>query len=173
MIMMTGMLLSDDERSDLEELAIRYQEALYQKAYSVLHSREDAEEAVQNLFLSMTRTGHVPKADAPGIRSILLIAVQRKAIDIYNDNKRRAVSDISELSDCIPDNSAQDPEARMVLKDAVKRLPAELQEILMMNVLLGWPPEKIAKHMGIKTNTVQKKIKKAKDMLNTILKGEA
>ena len=171
MILMTGMLLSDDERSDLEELAIKYQEALYQKAYSVLQNKEDSEEAVQNLFLSMARTGHVPKADDPDIKSVLLVAVQRKAIDIYNDNKRRAASDISEFSDFIPDNSAQDPEARMVLKDAVKRLPPELQETLMMNVLLGWSPAEIARRMGLKTNTVQKKIKTAKDMLDTILKG--
>ena len=172
MILMPCMALSDEARSDLEELAMKYQEAMYQKAYSVLRNKEDAEEAVQNVFLSMARTGHVPKAHTPGIKSVLLISVQRKAIDIYNDNKRRAALDISEISEMIPDSSAHDPEARVALKDAIKRLPPELREILLLNVLLGWSSAEIAGYMGLKTNTVQKKIKNAKDMLNAILKGE-
>ena len=77
------------EKQKLEEIYRVHGNMMMQTAMSVLHHREDAEDAVQNSILSMARHMHAV-GEVQDFRTISYVrtVVRNTAIDIYREKKR-------------------------------------------------------------------------------------
>ena len=96
---------NDGERRLAEELYLSYRGRMYGIAYSVLHNREDAEDAVMdavyNIVNNISRFASLPRNKT---ESLIVIIVRNAAINRYNRNRRRGVLPLDEEYENIPDS---------------------------------------------------------------------
>ncbi len=166
------LMASDDPREadNLTLLVRSYQDRLYNRAFKLLGNREDAEDAVQQLFLALVKNHSAPDINDPACLAILLVAVENKAKNIL---KNKARTGAEPLCDSVPGApSALSAEDIDLLKSAVGRLPDDLREAIVLNFYAGFTTKEIARFQNVKQDTVQKRIKRAKEMLREMLKED-
>ena len=165
------MALDDAQEADNLTLLVRtYQDRLYNRAFRLLGNREDAEDAVQQVFLALVKNHSAPDIKNPACTAILFVVVENKAKNILKKNKRTETDDLHDsVPIASPVLSGEDLE---LLKNAIGKLPDELREAIILNFYAGYTTKEIAKYQNVKQDTVQKRIKWAKDMLREMLKEE-
>lgn len=171
MLALLLMPLDDPGESDNLTLIVRnYQDRLYARAFRMLENREDAEDAVQQVFLALAKNHSAPDIKDPACAAILLTAVGNKARNILKTKNR---SETDELTDSVPAApSGLSGEDLDLLKSAIGRLPDDLREAIILCYFAGYTTKEIAKYQNVKQDTVQKRIKRAKEMLREMLKEE-
>ena len=155
-----------------EWLYTQFEKMLYRVAFRQVHNREDAEDAIIEAFLVLHKAGKLPDANDPRAAGLLAEVVKRKAIDIYNRNMKHETDisvDDTENGVVQLKVGTADPGDTLALKDAIKRLPKELQDVLVLNYYHGLSTKDIARIQNVKQDTIQKRIKRAKTMLNDML----
>ncbi len=168
MLMLLLLSIEDFETSDNVSLLYRkYAKSLWKIAYNVVKNHEDAEDAVGDAFESLIKRGTLLPADDPRARAQLIVAVKNRAINIYN-RKLREKSLRAELSEDQAIEQPPSPE-EMALADVIVRLPEELSELLVLYYYDGYTTKEIANAKDMKQDTVQKKIKKARELLKEML----
>ena len=165
------MALDDAQEADNLTLLVRtYQDRLYNRAFRLLGNREDAEDAVQQVFLALVKNHSAPDIKNPACTAILYVAVENKAKNILKKNKRTETDDLHDsVPIASPGLSGEDLE---LLKNAIGKLPDELREAIILNFYAGYTTKEIAKYQNVKQDTVQKRIKRAKDMHREMLREE-
>lgn len=99
---------------------------------------------------------------------------------LYGDKRRvRIVDPIPERFEemhtvghylyCSPDIGLAEEEDLRRLEAAIQTLPKALQEVLVLQVVYGWPLAQIAKDLGIPEGTVKSRIFRAKQALKELL----
>ena len=170
--MLALILLSveDFDTSDNVTLLYRkYAKLLYKVAYNVVKIHEDAEDAVSDAFASLIKRGTLLPADDPRARAQLIVAVRNCAINIRRRELLRAhvpEEDMQAVSDHIP------PDEEVIIADAIARLPIDLSELLVLYYFDGYTTKEIAGMKDLKQDTVQKKLKKSRQMLKKMLTEE-
>ncbi len=169
---MFALLLSieDLETSDNVSLLYRkYAKLLYKIAYNVVRTREDAEDAVGDAFANLIKRGTLLPSEDPRARAQLIVAVRNCAINIRRrENLRTHAPEAAVQS--FPDTSSRETE--FMLAETIARLPEELSELLVLYYYDGYTTKEIADAKGMKQDTVQKKIKKARELLRRMLSEE-
>ena len=126
------------EASFLEGLYHAHYRLLYGQALRVLRHEQDAEDAVQNAMLRLSKK--VPllmELQSNKLLSYLVITVRNTAINQYNQREGR-LSHMTELSlEAVEDSSLADPEAQVVdqaavsqIKQAIRLLPPREKDAL-------------------------------------------
>ena len=174
MLLFLLMAMDDPTAAGNAELLYeQFEKMLYRVAYRQVHNREDAEDAIIEAFLVLHKTGRLPDANDPKAAGLLAEVVKRKAIDIYNRNMRQG-TDISiddiETESLKQSSGAADPGSGLFLKEAIKRLPQDMQDVLILRYYHGFTTKEIAQVQGLKQDTVQKRIKRARELLKDQLK---
>ena len=173
MLLFLLLAMSDPYTAQNAELLYaQFEEMLYWVAYRQVHNREDAEDAIIEAFLVLYKAGRLPEANDPRAAGLLAEVVKRKAIDIYNRNMRHGTDlSVDDTENGVIQLTARtaDPGDILALKDAIKCLPQELQDVLVLNYYHGLSTKEIAQIQNVKQDTIQKRIKRAKTMLNDML----
>lgn len=170
--MLALILLSaeDFDTSDNVTLLYRkYAKLLYKIAYNVVKIHEDAEDAVSDAFASLIKRGTLLPADDPRARAQLIVAVRNCAINIRRRELLRAHApeeDVQAVSEHIS------PDLEVAVADAIARLPEELSELLVLCYFDGYTTKEIAEMKDLKQDTVQKKLKKSRELLRKMLSEE-
>ena len=110
--------------NDLDNILISHAERFYRVAFHLLESREDAEDAVQELYLKLYESNHLLNAVsnplAYGISVLKNICIDRI--------RRRAVRKSGPVDERIPLEEAP-PDSRAVLKDLLESLMTEMDKL--------------------------------------------
>ena len=123
------MALDDHEEADNLTLLVRnYQDRLYNRAYKLLGNREDAEDAVQQVFLALVKNHSAPDINDPACPAILFTAVSNKARNILKIKMRTETEELDAGVGVAESGLAQ--EDIDLLKDAIGRLPEDLREAI-------------------------------------------
>ena len=174
MLLLLLMALDDPSAAaNAELLYTQFEKMLYRVAFRQVHNKEDAEDAIIEAFLVLHKAGRLPDAADPKAAGLLAEVVKRKAIDIYNRNTRHETDlsvDDTENGVIQLQANTTDPGDSLSLKDAIRRLPQELQDVLILYYYHGLSTKEIAQIQGIKQDTVQKRIKHARELLKEQLK---
>ncbi len=168
--MLALVLLAADnieEGDKLIDLIREYQNQMYKAAFNVVHNRQDAEDAVQNTFLYLIKHRKMPDPSDPKAGLLLLISVRQRAINIYNYNKSHTHISLQDIEDTAEQDSSAERAAEIA--DAVEKLQPDLQELLLLRYTEMLTTSEIAALKGMKPDTVQKKLKKARQKLHDIL----
>lgn len=167
-----------DEQSDkdkFKELYYTYRQDMYKVAFGILKNSADAEDAVEQAFLSIAnnfdRILEIPKKE---IKAYIVIVIRNTAINLYNKNKR-----ITEHSTTLNDNNisvqinALENYEYEYLLMAIKKLPQKYKDIIYLYYLEEFSAKEISKMLNVNINTVYKRAERAKEILKNILeKGE-
>lgn len=163
--------IADDNMASLRLLYEETSAGVYSFTLSMLKNREDAEDAMQDVYLSIHRSAHLY---TPMGRPMEWIMTVTKNICI---SKLRARNKLKSLSDedkpiAFPDISRS--EDRMLLNEALKILTDEERKVIILKTVAQLKHREIATVLGIPQATVRSKYRRAlKKLKQYLTKGGA
>lgn len=166
-------LLTTDSRAGLRAAVEQYSGYVRTIVYSKLGgsaSAEDIEETVSDIFLMFYKAAEKRGFELRSAQALLSVIAKRRSTDVYRSLSGRAETiPIEELSNQLPDEEQTPDPRREQLLAAVKSLGKTDEEIFVRKYYLGQKSADIARDMGMRCNTVDKRIsrglKKLRDML--------
>jgi RNA polymerase sigma-70 factor (ECF subfamily) len=168
-------LRSQQEDEAFELLVRRQSRFVFRVAYAMLRNSHDAEDVVQETFLSLYRSGawrHMKDE-----RAFLARATWRQSIDRLRANPRHQEDDARVLVD-LP-SLEEDPEQTILFADrqaAIHRLidalPEELRQPLALSTVEELNSREIAAILDIPEGTVRTRLMRARQMLKQKLAAQ-
>lgn len=166
--------LNSSEKSQLKDneeifsgLISQYATDLYRYAYWLAGSKDVAEDLVQDTLMRAWKSAHKLN-DTKAVKSWLFTIVRR-------ENARRFERKQVELSDT-PTNEVAENHAQydtsteaFVLRRAIRELPVEYREPLVLQVIHGYSQKEIAEHLGISTAGAGTRLFRARQKLRELL----
>lgn len=169
MMIYLAMIDTPEERDLFEVIYTKYRYLMLHVANKVLQNHHDAEDAVHEAFLSVIKNfDKFSDVESPKTRSLIVLIVERKAIDILRKKQRENLLEINEDILGIEMTAPGDHG----LADAMTRLPAHYREILLMRYDNGLTTREIAKLLDITESGVRKLLGRAKRVLQDELQKE-
>ena len=161
-----------DDPSDkvkFEQLYLHYQAFMYQVANNILQNKQDAEDAVHNAFLSIAK--NIEKVGEPISRrtqGYIFIIVERKAIDLYRERKRKECDELieDEIGISYPSPDEHD------LVWCITQLPPRYRQAIFLKYSHGYSVKEIADILGISHAAASKLDQRAKKKLEEICREE-
>lgn len=84
-----SVLDTAEDKTEFEDLYIKYRQRMYAVAYKILHNIEDSEDAVHNAFLKIADNFEmIKKFSCQELQSYIVIIVRNSSINIYRKNKK-------------------------------------------------------------------------------------
>lgn len=153
------LLKAEDDQAAFRILYNRYWERLYKKALSRLGNDSDAQDAVQEIFISLWRNKHTITA-SPTLSSYLFTALKYCIIKkVYRKAKRGVHLPIflAEFRDPQPgsDEIAQYKEVQSIIASEVAALPDRMKEIYRLSRNENLPTPEIAQRLQLSEQTVK------------------
>lgn len=169
MLIYLQMFDTPDERTKFEQLYLTYRGLMFHVANNILNNEHDAEDAVHQAFLSVIKNFEkISEVRCPETRALLVIIVERKAIDLYRTKQRSAVVPLEEavhgIAFSIPEDSG--------VAQAMERLPGRYREVLMLRFKLGYSTKEIGELFDMSQESVQKLVWRAREALRKSLERD-
>ena len=163
------MLDTPEEKIRFEKIYLKYRSLMYHVADSILHNRQDAEDAVHNAFLRIIK--HFKKFQNTPVQDLTpLVAVIARNEAISLQRKRRsevplkAWDGIAETSEAVTDYRT--------LIEIFTRLPQTYRAVMEMKLLLGYSDGEIAIKLGLSKTAVSTRIGRGRQLLRSIVEQE-
>jgi RNA polymerase sigma-70 factor (ECF subfamily) len=153
-------------------LVKRHLRAAHAVALAVLAEQADADDAVQDGFLSALQ--HLDSCSpAEKFRAWLLTIVRNRALDMKRRGRVRAVDALEEdtvhTNEPSPLEMAERSELNDRLESAIETLTDTQREVLMMHDVQGWKHAEIAHLLGLAESTVRVHLLHARRRLRALL----
>ena len=163
------MLDTPEEKLRFEQIYLKYRGLMYHVANQVLHSPQDAEDAVHNAFLRVIK--HFKRfqdARAEDLAPQLVVLSKNEAISLLRKKKDEAPLEDGETlvaeSGDIMDYRA--------LVDSFTRLPQTYRAVMEMKLLLGYSDGEIAAKLGLTKTAVSSRVSRGRLLLRDIVEQE-
>jgi RNA polymerase sigma-70 factor (ECF subfamily) len=166
----------DGDAAAFESLVKRHIRAAHAVALAVLGEMSDADDAVQDAFLSAMQ--HLDSCwPTEKFRAWLLTIVRNRAFDLKRRGRVRSVEVLEEgtaqARDASPLEMAERSELNERLSAAIGTLTDTQREVLMMHDVEGWKHADIASLLGLAESTVRVHLLHARRKLRTLLQTVA
>ncbi len=167
MLMYLSLIETEGDKSKFEQVYHRYKQLMYYKANRILENTKDSEDVVHESFLKIIdNLEKIGDPTSPQTRSFVVIITENKAIDLYR--RRHAKVPLPLYEDAIPGLSDAVEEHELVAQ-AITSLPEHYRAVLLLKYAQGYSTEEIAEILSISTETVKKRIQRARVKLQTLL----
>ncbi len=144
----------------------QYADQLYRVALSHLQHREDALDAVQDVFLKLHSLNKQFR-DSEHERAWLLRVTINRCHDLARRRNIRAYTPLDEIEHV----AATDDDRPQVLSE-VDRLPQALKSAVVLHYLEGFSVEETASILKLSPSAVKMRLSRARDSLRMSLQGE-
>ena len=155
----------------------RYKNYLLTLANGLLNDRQEAENVVHDAFVSFARS--VKQLTLTGsLKSYLSACVCNRARDIIRSRGRQSAvySNLANPTDLQmdgPEDNAIKQEESARLKQALKTIPYEQREVILLHIKAGMKLKEIAQLQNSSVSTVNGRYRYGIDKLRSILNSEA
>ena len=170
---MTSSAARAPRLADLEALYDAHNRQAIGLAYKVLGNLGDAEEVVQEVFLSAWRSGHQYDPARGSQHAWILAMVRNRSIDVLRARKRRPVQP---LADGVDPPDMQDVTAQAAsnvdaaaARVALDSLPPEQKEVIELAYFGGLSHTEIAAQVEVPIGTVKGRIRLGLDRLRVAM----
>lgn len=137
--------------NEIKEIWLPLSDRFYRVAYHILESQEDAEDAVQELYLKLIKTpGKLTDIQDPAafgitiLRNICIDTIRRREKRKSEELHEYMVADVSS-----PDKAAAEKDKLRILIHEIDKLPPKQSMVLKMRTLEGLEYDEIAKRTGL------------------------
>lgn len=166
--------LRRNERDALAALYDAYGRIAYGLAYRVLGQAGDAEDIVQESFLSLWRQADRLDAKRGSVRSLLLTIVHRRSIDVLRRRAgriERALDEAQPIASAAPDpvEFASQAEERERIQGALQGLPAEQRAAIELTYFRGLTIAEMATQEQIPLGTAKSRLRLALERMRKTL----
>jgi RNA polymerase sigma-70 factor (ECF subfamily) len=172
----TGVLPKAAQGDDaaVRECLARFGPIVWGLARRLSPTREDAEDAVQEIFLDLWAHGGRYDAARASEEAFVAVIARRRLIDRRRHASRRpALDPIESAAEAAsPGDSAELVAEAALAARAMKDLRAEQREVLRLSVAQGLTHEEIAAHTGMPLGTVKAHARRGLLRIRSILSGE-
>ncbi len=168
------------DESALAALYDRYDSILLGLLLRILHSRAEAEDVLQEVFIQIwQRAANFDEARGRGFTWLVTLARSR-AIDrlrSLNSRQRAADASLREVNGSVGDASedAYHAEQREIVRDALAQIPEEQRRALLLAYFEGLTQSEIAARLGQPLGTVKTRMRsgmaKLRDLLDQKMLG--
>ena len=152
----------------LEQLYDQYAHALFRYAVSLLNSAEDAEDAVQEVFVKIARE-HRRLSRIRNMKAYLFIATRNSAYGILRRRLRGERLQEELCSDYLTRPAAEEELQSDAISKGFITLPIEQREVLVLHIYDGLTFKEIAKTIGSSTSTVTSRYRYGIEKLRKVL----
>ncbi len=166
------------DRRAFETLVSRHERAVFRLARAITQTNEDAEDVLQETFLSAFRSADGFRG-AASVRTWLLSITRNAAIRHEIRESRLPVTDVSAEELRLDAGWGSDPEAIVIaaqqqrqLRDAVDSLPSQYREILILRDLEQISGEQVALLLGTSLGAVKSRLHRARLQLMAKLREQ-
>jgi RNA polymerase sigma-70 factor (ECF subfamily) len=163
--------LAEGREDALAELYDRFADSLFQVAQILLGSRQDAEDAVQEVFVGLVRVRQrLPEVE--DIKAYVFTALRRAAARVAAARKVERPLPPDEMEQVsAPQPQGLATESSVRLERALRSLPPDQREVIALKVDGGLTFAEIAAVLGIRPNTAASRYRYALQKLRLALEG--
>ena len=159
--------------SDLETLYDVHHRQAIGLAYRILNDLGDAEEIVQEVFLSAWRSAHTYDPSRGSTHTWILSMVRNRSIDVLRARRRRPVQPLAEDVDLpdpadVPTQAASNVDAQTA-RDALDALPPEQKQAIELAYFGGLSHTEIAIQLAAPIGTIKGRIRLGLDRLRVAM----
>ncbi len=157
--------LKAGKKQAFNQLFYKHQQKLFYFSYKLLHSRDDAEEIVQEVFIRVWEHRTTLKEDLPFEAFIIRIAKNL----IYNKARHR-VNEFAYKNYCMKhvpttlhctEQEVNYNALETLTTDFIEKLPPKRKTIFVLSRMRGYSNKEIASQLNISVSTVENHINKA------------
>ncbi len=169
------MIGSDSDRELVESLYERYEQMMYNVAFSILHNRAEAEDAVQTSFVRIIdNLQNIFEKGCHNHAGYFVIIAKNVAINMLNKQKKHPMESIDEHYELSVDSYVETELLSRLganeISEAVNSLSEIDRDIMYLNLYEEMQAKDIAELMGMQPNTVSVHIYRARRKLAEILR---
>lgn len=154
-----------------------YSQGMFQIAYGILHDVQHAEDMVAEAYIRVAKNiNRIAEIPTDKHRSYLKMIIRNICIDYYRsihptDTVYEIPLDLSDNSSG-PEDIIVDRITVEAIAQAISELPDKYRDVLKLSYLYDHTTEEIGIALNLSTNTVHKRISRAKKLLKVILTKE-
>jgi RNA polymerase sigma-70 factor, ECF subfamily len=161
-----------------EEFALlvhRQSRFVFRIAYAMLRNSHDAEDVVQEIFLSLFRSGAWRQMNDE--RAFLARAAWRQAIDRLRANPKRNEDNADVLRELVtheadPEQTLLQADSQSIVHRLIDALPEDLRQPIALSSIQELNSREIAAILGIPEGTVRTRLMRARQMLKQKLSAQ-
>ena len=184
MISMILMSIEDEkQRSDVEQIWNLYGKIMLAKAYGILGNMQDAEDAVQEAFLRISKNAeNFSEPKSPDTIALVSIYTRNVAINMYRRNKKRneLFGNDGDLDNVISAAAESEDIAQLIVNDetveivrrAINLLDEPYKDVILLKYYYHKKNIEIAEVLGVDANTVNGRVFRAKKKLKELIGEE-
>lgn len=167
----------EDDRAKFEILYHTYRKRMVLTAYSVLHNKDDAEDAVHDTFIKIARNmKSIDEPESDRTLSYLIKATKNNAINLHNKNKRRneliKLDDVENMTDEQFFDKLSLTESYVKIVAAIRSLDDTYRDVMFYHFVKEMKIKDIADLLGKKNSTVHQQLIRGKKKLIEILEKD-
>lgn len=158
---------------DFETLYLSWQKQMILVAEQILRNRQDAEDAVHNALLRISRQQHTLPQEERSLRAYMLTSARHAAYDLLPKQRKEADIDtivMADTDDLFQKIVASEDYQRLL--KAIGQLPEKYRDVLMLRYVQELTVEEIAILLGKNRSTIHKQLSRAKGLLLRIYEKE-
>lgn len=174
MLIYLSMLETPWEKSKFEQIYHTYRNLMLRTAYRILGDAKDTEDVVHQAFLKIIENFEkIDEIKCHKTRSFVVTIVERTAIDLYRQRKRRSAIPMDEESINVPAPSQiEKAEGYTDLERAMATLPARYRQVILLRFDDGLSYEEIARLLSTTPANVRKLVERARAQLRAKLEEQ-
>lgn len=162
--------LKSGDHQAFKEIFMRYWDVLLNSAYKRLGSKEEAEEIVQDLFVSLYHKREALDIHT-SVEGYLKTAIKSRVLNYYRSryiHEKYIESVLAEnqlFSSRTPDQALYQKELSVRMESSIGKMPAKCREVFLLSKIESLSHRNISEKLQISVSTVEKHIRKAMDIL--------
>ena len=163
------MLDTPEEKARFEQIYLKYRGLMYHVADSILHDRQEAEDAVHNAFLRVIKKfSKFQNTPAKDLAPQIVVIARNEAISLLR--KRKDTDPLEDWGGFA--ETAEEVSDYHALVDTFTRLPQTYRAAMEMKLLLGYSDGEIAAKLGLSKKAVSVRISRGRQLLRDIVERE-
>lgn len=179
MLIFAMLVSSEEDRTKLEQIYIKYKKLMYYIAMDILKDTHESEDVVQNSIIKTAK--YIEKIDdinSNKTKHLIVTIVKSTAIDIYRKNRKNNTIDIDVVENVIEskdiplDDLIIDIEKSEKLAERLAELKNEYADILTLKYYHQFNDNEIANILNLKPGNVRTRLHRAKIALKNLMDKE-
>ena len=152
----------------IDEAYANYADMLYRLALTYMQNSDDAEDAVQDVFLRYMTAAPFLR-DSEHERAWLIRVTVNRCCDLLRRRKIRSYVSLDEVPETAADDTALESSDLM---HTLSKIPEKNRGAIVLHYLEGFSVEEVAKMLGISQSAVKMRLARGREALKDLLSAE-